>query len=100
MAHAAFTQSIYIAATPDAVKVSLADYSYHSAIHPMIVRVQVLDHTTGPDGTPLRRSKISDRMRMGPFTFAITYLATILEAADGTLVSETPTSNRMSTCTM
>jgi hypothetical protein len=78
MAHAAFTQSIYIAATPDAVKVSLADYSYHSAIHPMIVRVQVLDHTTGPDGTPLRRSKISDRMRMGPFTFAITYLATIL----------------------
>jgi Polyketide cyclase / dehydrase and lipid transport len=87
MARAAFTQSIHIAAAPDAVKASLADYSHHNVIHPMIVSVQTLDPATTPEGRPLRRYNITDRVRMGPFTFGITYLATISEAADGALVS-------------
>lgn len=88
MARAMFTKSIYIAASPSVVKASLADYSHHSVIHPLIVRVEALAPTTTPEGTALRRYKITDRVRMGPFTFPITYLATISESADGALVSD------------
>ncbi len=88
MAKAEFSQAIFIHANPARVKALLFDYSQHTRLHPMIVSVRKLEPAKTADGRPLRRHRITDRMRMGPLTFRFTYYATIFEDAQGDLVGD------------
>jgi hypothetical protein len=54
----------------------LSDFSRHTELHPLIVRVE---QATAPDGVQ-RRYRITDRLAFGPVTFPITYVADVLTA--------------------
>jgi hypothetical protein len=62
----------------------LSDYSRHTELHPLIVRVE---QTAAPDGV-LRRYRITDKLAFGPVTFPITYTADVLTADPGRVVTE------------
>jgi hypothetical protein len=61
----------------DAVRL-LSDYRRHDELHPLIVKVE--PRPAGPGA--LRSYAITDRLRWGPFTFPVTYLADVLVADD------------------
>ncbi|SRR5579883_309790 len=85
MAHAAFEQDIFVSVPPEMVSNFLAAMQNHPQIHPLIVAITPLDPTTGQDGRLVQRYHIRDRMRLGPFTLAFTYLATLQTDAPGEL---------------
>lgn len=88
MAEAAFEQTVWIAAPAETVTRALGGFRDHGAIHPFIVRVRRLDSLAAPDGGPLDRYSITDRVPLGPFRLPATYLATIWRSADDTLTSD------------
>jgi hypothetical protein len=63
------------ASAADAVAL-LSDYSRHTELHPLIVRVE---QVAAPAGV-LRRFRITDRLAFGPVRFPITYTADVLTA--------------------
>jgi hypothetical protein len=73
MAERSFEQSIAIGAAPAIVHAFLADLHRHRDLHPLIERIEDLPPQPGrPD---VRRYRVTDRMRLGPLAFRITYLA-------------------------
>jgi hypothetical protein len=61
----------------------LCDYTRHTALHPLIVRVA---EVPAPDGV-LRRYRITDRLTAGPLRFPITYTADVLRADETRVVT-------------
>jgi len=88
MAHTTFEQDIFVNASPETARAFLAAMKNHPKIHPLIVAIEALDPMTAPDGTPVQRYHIRDRMRLGPFTIAFTYLATLRTGTLGELIFE------------
>ncbi|WIG60775.1 MAG: hypothetical protein OJF49_003523 [Ktedonobacterales bacterium] len=88
MAHASFSQNIFINAAPAAAIARLSEYSQHTELHPMIVAVRLLDTMSTADGGIRRDYRITDRMRLGPFTTRFTYRASITAAPNGRLDGE------------
>ncbi|MGH2668674.1 MAG: SRPBCC family protein [bacterium] len=75
MAERSFEQSIAIAAAPEVVHAFLADLHRHRDLHPLIERIEDLPpHPARPD---VRRYRVTDRMRLGPLSFRIAYVAEI-----------------------
>jgi polyketide cyclase/dehydrase/lipid transport protein len=75
MAERSVEQSIEIQAAPEDVHAFLADLHRHRELHPLIERV---DDLPGHPGRPtVRRYRVTDRMRLGPLAFRITYVAEI-----------------------
>lgn len=83
-----FAQAITIAADPAVVAAAFASYSEHPKMHPLIVAVRHIATEVAPNGTPLERYLITDRVPLGPLRIKATYVATIYTAADGALISD------------
>ena len=75
MAERGFEQSIEIRVAPEIVLAFLADLHRHRDLHPLIERIEDLP---GHPGRPaVRRYSVTDRMRLGPLSFRIAYVAEI-----------------------
>src|SRR5688572_7642676 len=75
MAERSFEQSIEIAAAPEQAHAFLADLHRHRDLHPLIERIQ--DLAAQPGRSDVRRYRVTDRMRLGPLSFRIAYVAEI-----------------------
>ena len=75
MAERSFEQSIEIAVAPEQVHAFLADLHRHRDLHPLIERIQ--DLAAQPGRSDVRRYRVTDRMRLGPLSFRIAYVAEI-----------------------
>jgi hypothetical protein len=73
MAERSFEQSIEIAAVPGVVHAFLADLHRHRDLHPLIERIE--DLPLDPRRPAVRSYRVTDRMRLGPLSFRISYLA-------------------------
>ena len=75
MAEQRFEQSIGIRAAPGVVRSFLSDLHRHRDLHPLIERIEDLPPRSGrPE---VRRYRVTDRMRLGPLSFRIAYVAEI-----------------------
>jgi hypothetical protein len=88
MAHVAFTLTTTIAASPEQIRPLIAEIQDLGRFHPLISGVKEVAPDTSSFGTPRRRFRVTDRMRAGPLLLRFTYLATMTDAPDGTLVGE------------
>ena len=70
-----FEQSIDIHAPPEVVHAFLADLHNHRELHPLIERIEELP--TDARRPSARSYRVIDRMRLGPFSFRIAYVAEI-----------------------
>jgi hypothetical protein len=73
MAERRFEQSIEIGVAPELVHAFLADLHNHRELHPLIERIEELP--PDPRRPTVRRYRVTDRMRLGPLWFHISYLA-------------------------
>jgi hypothetical protein len=73
MAERRFEQSIEIAVVPELVHTFLADLHRQRDLHPLIERIE--DLPGHPARPTVRRYRVTDRMRLGPLSFRIAYLA-------------------------
>ena len=73
MAERRFEQSIEIGAAPGDVHTFLADLHNQRDLHPLIERIE--DLPPDPARPDVRRYRVTDRMRLGPLSFRISYLA-------------------------
>jgi hypothetical protein len=62
----------------------LSEFSQHSELHPLIVKVEQVEP---PQGV-LRRYFITDRLKWGPFSFNIRYRADILRVSENEILTE------------
>jgi hypothetical protein len=88
MARASFEQTIVVVAPAEALRAALATLAAHDRLHPLIVSVEALPDGVAPDGSPLRRYRIVDRVRMGPLTLRVVYRADVAVDASGAVVSD------------
>ena len=79
MAERSFEQSIEIAAAPEVVHALLADLHRHRDLHPLIERIEDLPAQPGRPG--VRRYRVTDRIRLGPLSLRIHYVAEIAPVA-------------------
>jgi hypothetical protein len=87
IAHAEKTLYEDVPAPPDEVRDFYVDLDNIKLVHPLIVSVQMMSRTEGPDG--YRRSyRVIDRIPLGPFTIQITYQARLHVRADGDVMTE------------
>jgi hypothetical protein len=85
MAERSFEQSIEIRAAPEVVHGFLADLHRHRDLHPLIERIEDLPAQPGrPD---VRRYRVTDRMRLGPLSFRIHYVAELAPVAPDEVVA-------------
>jgi Polyketide cyclase / dehydrase and lipid transport len=75
MAERSFEQSIVIQAVPGVVHAFLADLHRHRDLHPLIERIE--DLPPHPGRADVRCYRVTDRMRLGPISFRIHYVAEI-----------------------
>ena len=75
MAETRFDQSIVIQVVPEVVHSFLADLHRHRDLHPLIEKIE--DLPPHPERPEVRRHRVTDRMRLGPISFRIHYLAEI-----------------------
>jgi hypothetical protein len=73
MAERSFEQSIEILVAPEIVHAFLADLHNHRELHPLIERIE--DLPPDPRRPAVRRYRVIDRMRLGPLSFRIAYVA-------------------------
>jgi hypothetical protein len=76
MAERSFEQSIEIQAPPEVVHAFLGDLHRHRDLHPLIERID--DLPPHPGRPTVRRHRVTDRMRLGPMSFRIAYVAEIM----------------------
>lgn len=88
MAHSSFTIDTFIQASPDALRRFLAPLDNHTKIHPLIISIQQDGTMTSNDGTILQRYRITDRMKLGPFTIQFTYRVTNRLGPSGEIIYE------------
>jgi hypothetical protein len=84
MRQGTFEKEIFIRADAATVIRTIADYSQHHKIHPLIVKVERA--TDAPPG--VRRYFITDSLKWGPFKFKIKYRADILAVTEDTVHTE------------
>ena len=75
MAERQFAQSIDIRVPPDVVLAFLADLHHHRDLHPLIERIDDLPPVA--ERPAARRYRVIDRIRLGPLSFRIAYVAEI-----------------------
>jgi hypothetical protein len=76
-----------VPAPPEQVRDFYVDLDNIKLVHPLIVSVQMMSRTEGPDG--YRWSyRVIDRIPLGPFTIQITYQARLHVRADGDVMTE------------
>ena len=73
MAERSFEQSIEIRVAPAVAHAFLADLHNHRELHPLIERIE--DLPPDPRRPAVRRYRVIDRMRLGPLSFRIAYVA-------------------------
>lgn len=84
MRQGTFEKEIFIRSDAATVINTIADYSQHHKIHPLIVKVE-----RAQDAPPgVRRYLITDSLNWGPFKFKIKYRADILAVTDDTVHTE------------
>ncbi|MEP0807139.1 MAG: SRPBCC family protein [Chloroflexota bacterium] len=84
MRQGTFEKEIFIHADAATVINTIADYSQHHKIHPLIVKVE-----RAADAPPgVRRYYITDSLQWGPFKFKIKYRADILAVTEDTVHTE------------
>jgi hypothetical protein len=79
-----FEKEIHIQSDAATVVRVIADYSQHSKIHPLIVKVERAKEE--PAG--IKRYFITDRLQWGPFQFQIKYRADIIAVTEDTIHTE------------
>lgn len=84
MKQGSFEKEIHIRADAATVIRTIADYSRHTQIHPLIVRVE----RAREEPAGVRRYFITDSLRWGPFRFKIKYRADILAVTEDTVHTE------------
>ena len=81
MRQGTFEKEIFIRSDTATVINTIADYSQHHKIHPLIVKVE-----RAQDAPPgVRRYLITDSLQWGPFKFKIKYRADILAVTSDTV---------------
>jgi hypothetical protein len=75
MAERRFEQSIDIRVPPETVIAFLADLHHHRDLHPLIERIEDLPPIA--ERPAARRYRVTDRIRLGPISFRIHYVAEI-----------------------
>jgi len=81
------TLSEDVPAPPDEVRDFYVDLDNIKLVHPLIVSVQTISRTEGPDG--YRQSyRVKDRIPLGPLTIKITYEARLDVPRDGDVLTE------------
>ena len=76
-----------VPAPPDEVRDFYVDLDNIKLVHPLIVSVQTISRTEGPDGH--RQSyRVKDRIPLGPLTIKITYEARLDVPRDGDVLTE------------
>jgi len=81
------TLSEDVPAPPDEVRDFYVDLDNIKLVHPLIVSVQTISRTEGPDGH--RQSyRVKDRIPLGPLTIKITYEARLDVPRDGDVLTE------------
>ncbi len=84
MKQGTFEKEIFIRADAATVIRTIADYSQHHKIHPLIIKVE-----RAPNAPPgVRRYFITDSLQWGPFRFKIKYRADILAVTEDTVHTE------------
>lgn len=81
------TVSAVIPAAPEVVRAFYVDLDNLRTLHPLIVSVQRIARTAGPDGHE-SSYRVRDRVPFGPGTVAVTYTATLQVSADGDVWTE------------
>jgi hypothetical protein len=84
MKQGSFEKEIHIRADAATVIRTIADYSQHTKIHPLIVKVE----RAREEPAGVRRYFITDSLRWGPFRFQIKYRADILAVTEDTVHTE------------
>lgn len=84
MRQGTFEKEIFIHADAATVIQTIADYSQHHKIHPLIVKVERAQNP--PPG--VRRYFITDSLQWGPFKFKIKYRADIIAVTEDTVHTE------------
>lgn len=86
MSQTSFEQDIFIQASPEKVRAFLSTLNNHAQIHPLIVDIQHKQTNTAPDGTPINRYVIRDRMKQGPFLMTFSYSVEMNITPQGVIV--------------
>ncbi len=73
MAHSSFTLDTFINVPTETLRGFLATLDNHPKIHPLIISVQPDSPVTTAEGVLLKRYRITDRMKLGPFKIQFTY---------------------------
>jgi len=84
MKQGTFEKEIFIQSDAKTVIDTIADYSQHHKIHPLIIKVERVKDE--PDG--VRRYFITDSLQWGPFKFKIKYQADIIAVTEDTVHTE------------
>lgn len=79
-----FTYDIFARCPRERAHQMLSEFSQHSQIHPLIVKVE----SAPPPPGALRRYWITDRLKWGFLTFRIRYRADILRVSDEEILTE------------
>ena len=81
------TLSEDVPAPPDEVRDFYVDLDNIKLVHPLIVSVQTISRTEGPDGYR-QNYRVKDRIPLGPLTIKITYEARLDVPRDGDVLTE------------
>lgn len=90
MATKTFTTEVCIASTPERVGRFLNDFPNYAQIHPLITAIRSSQPRAGvrEEQTPRRWYKVTDRLRLGPIPFSITYDVAMAASGPQTLLFE------------
>jgi hypothetical protein len=76
-----------VPAPPDDVRAFYTDLHNITALHPLVVSVQLTERTETPDGCALTY-RVNDRIPFGPFTLPTTYVARLTIPTQGPVHTE------------
>lgn len=85
MAQATFENVVHIQTAPEFVVSFLSTLDRHAEVHPLIVAIREVARAPS-DAPECRRYAIRDRLRVGPFTLYVTYLAVVRPDPDSSAV--------------
>ena len=87
IAEAERTVTEVVPAPPDVVRDFYVDLDSLTVVHPLIISVKELSRSEEPDGYR-QTYRVVDRVRMGPFSFRITYRAGWQVPREGDVLTE------------
>jgi hypothetical protein len=79
-----FTYDITARCEPEKAVRLLSEFSQHSELHPLIIKVEQVEAPAGV----LRRYFITDQLKWGPFAFKIRYQADILRVSESEILTK------------